>query len=76
MTGWTWEYIDDHITLPRLYAMLAYLRKWPPVYKLVAAYLDYKEPGVKEVSDKDNNDVAAEFLAAVAAVNGASSGGQ
>lgn len=70
VTGWTWEYIDNYMTLPRLYEMLTYLRKWPPVYKLVAAFIGYKEPVVlTEVESKTD-----EFISAVAQVNAAMTG--
>jgi hypothetical protein len=35
-TGWTWDYIDDFMTLPRLYAMHEYWKQWPPVHIIQA----------------------------------------
>ena len=37
--GWTWEYIDQNMTLPRLTALNKYWQKYPPVHCLIAAYL-------------------------------------
>ena len=41
-TGWTWEYIGQNMTLPRLYEMQRYWEQHPPVGDLVAAYLGYE----------------------------------
>lgn len=30
LTGWTWEYVDAHMTFPRLRAMTARWRELPP----------------------------------------------
>ena len=38
-TGWTWEYIGQCLTLPRVYAMVQYWKASPPVNEAVAAYL-------------------------------------
>jgi hypothetical protein len=43
-TGWTWEYIDDHMTIPRLSAMTRYWNQNPPVHVLVAGYIGYEAP--------------------------------
>jgi len=37
VTGWTWEYIDDYMTLPRLEALTRYARNAPPVHVSAAA---------------------------------------
>ncbi len=42
LTGWTWEYLGQHLTLPRLYEMQRYWEQHPPVGDLVAAYLGYE----------------------------------
>lgn len=39
VTGWTFEYIDDHMTVPRLRALSEYWEHSPPVHVLVAAYM-------------------------------------
>lgn len=37
-TGWTWEYIGEFMTLPRLFAMYAEWAKYPPVHVSMAAF--------------------------------------
>jgi hypothetical protein len=41
-TGWTWEYVAEYMTLPRLYALSSYWRTCPPVQESVAALLGVK----------------------------------
>jgi hypothetical protein len=41
-TGWTWEYIGECLTLPRLAALQKHWRDFPPVHIMVAAYAGYK----------------------------------
>lgn len=41
-TGWTYEYIDEFVTLPRLNALDAHWAKHPPVHMSVAAFLGIK----------------------------------
>jgi hypothetical protein len=43
VTGWTWEYINEYMTLPRLYAMDSYWESRPPTHMMVAAYLGIKK---------------------------------
>lgn len=38
----------EHVDLPMLEALEAEWAQWPPVHHLVAAYLDYKPPAVRE----------------------------
>jgi hypothetical protein len=45
-TGWTWEYIDNHMTIPRLSTMTRYWSQNPPVHVLVAEYMGYEAPAV------------------------------
>ncbi len=44
--GWTWEYIDDCMDLPRLSVIYKKWKRTPPVHIMIAAYLGYlkKEP--------------------------------
>jgi len=37
-TGWTWEYIDDFMTIPRIKDMSAYWQDNPPLHQMVASY--------------------------------------
>ena len=43
-TGWTWEYIDAHMDIPRLLAMNRHWRQHPPLQAMVQAYLGIKPP--------------------------------
>ncbi|TAN71620.1 MAG: hypothetical protein EPN17_01020 [Methylobacter sp.] len=56
--GWTYDYIDNYMTLSRLNEYQGYLKKHPPTHELVAAYLGY------EYQDKQSGNG---FLAAIAA---------
>ncbi len=38
-TGWTWEYVDENMTMPRLEELREYWTETPPVHVCVAAYL-------------------------------------
>ncbi len=40
--GWTWEYIDDHMTIPRMTAINKYQSSHPPIHVMIAAYLGIK----------------------------------
>jgi hypothetical protein len=46
-TGWTWEYIGQCMTLPRLAAMNAHWRKYPPVHVSVALFVGAGERTTK-----------------------------
>lgn len=47
VTGWTWEYIDENMTLPRLAGLSAYWESHPPTHIIAAAYagIEPKEKG-------------------------------
>ena len=58
MTGWTWEYIDEFVTLPRLDALRKYWEKTPPAHVSVAAFFGANtrstvEEPVKPISNAD-----------------------
>lgn len=62
--GWTWEYIDDAMTIPRYVALVEYWKSWPPLHQLVAAWMGYKgERKEKEAS-------LEEFIAAARMMSG------
>lgn len=67
-TGWTWEYVGQCVTLPRLHAFLEYWRSVPPVAESVAAYLGVKPaatpatPGAVAANDAKARD---EYIAAM-----------
>ncbi len=57
--GWTWEYIDDNMTLPRYYEISRQWEKWPPMHLAVLAYMGYTEkPSEDSVSKKDGNEIS------------------
>jgi len=56
--GWTYDYIDQHVTMSQLKDMSDYAKRNPPTHQLVAAYLGY------EYQDKN---AGSQFLAAIAA---------
>jgi len=41
-TGWTWDYIDENMTLPRLASLTAYWRSHPPTHVIAAAFTGIK----------------------------------
>lgn len=41
-TGWTWDYVTEHVDLVRLAALNAYWSGHPPVHAMVAAYFGIK----------------------------------
>ena len=43
--GWTWEYIDDHMTVPRYLAIQRYQKDNPPLHLMVAAYFGVGKEG-------------------------------
>jgi len=50
--GWTYEYIDQHIDIPRLISLNSYWQKHPPLHLLAAAFMGVKGAGA-EVPDQD-----------------------
>jgi hypothetical protein len=61
-TGWTWDYIDANMTLPRLYALSHYWNDNPPLHILVAAFLNVK-PKVK-AEEQSIDQLFSDFAAA------------
>jgi hypothetical protein len=51
--GWTWEYVDQSMTFPRLAALNVYWKRNPPLHQLVANYLGYngKAEKTEQVDD-------------------------
>lgn len=50
-TGWTWEYIGERLTLPRLYALQKHWATYPPTHIMAAMWCGYKEPEKVSVAD-------------------------
>lgn len=51
--GWTYEYIDDHVDIPRLRAINSYQRQHPPVHILVAAFMGVKGDAAAQPASQD-----------------------
>lgn len=43
--GWTWEYVDEAMTIQRWNAMNTYWRDHPPLHIMVAGLVGYKPSG-------------------------------
>jgi len=54
-TGWTLDYVGNHLDLPRLKTLNKYWKKFPPVHVLIASYVGYKEPAEETPASKDQN---------------------
>jgi hypothetical protein len=55
MTGWTWDYVENHITIPRLKALHKEWQRHPPLALMVAGYLGIKpkeEGSVEELVER------------------------
>ena len=65
--GWTWRYIDEEMTLPRLDAFTEYWKSNPPMHQMVATYLGYKSAEKKE-PEKDMT--LADLMSALGGGNG------
>ena len=68
VTGWTWDYIDDFVTLPRLYALNEYWIEHPPIHLTMAAFAGIKPQKKgsngkieKKLSKRDFQDMIAVF---------------
>lgn len=62
--GWTWEYIDENMTMERLASCDLYWKESPPIHILVAQYLGYtKPPGEEENTKTAEENCAALFNA-------------
>jgi len=70
--GWTWDYVDQHMTLPRLYEILAYWKRQPPLFLMVGWYLGIgsgANGGVRKFEDLSESE-KADFLGRLAAIGG------
>jgi hypothetical protein len=47
-TGWTWEYIGEFLTLPRLRAMMQHYDRHPPTHIATAAAWLERKPSIDE----------------------------
>lgn len=58
-TGWTWDYIAEHVDLPRLAALNTYWDNHPPVHVMVAAYLGIKPATASASGEQDFGELFA-----------------
>jgi hypothetical protein len=63
-TGWTWDYVEAELDLPRLLALSEYWRDHPPVHVLVATFLDYKPKARSEVNTPEEIEKFARLMGA------------
>jgi hypothetical protein len=72
--GWTWEYIDSNVTLPRLMAVLKYQANHRPVHVLLGALAAHFGISLKADQDKEGEGKPAsqlDFFAALSQMDGA-----
>ena len=41
--GWTWEYVDDYMTIPRFESISNFWKESPPVHELLGAFFLSKD---------------------------------
>ena len=58
--GWTWEYIDENMTLPRLYSIYKHWERRPPTHWMIASYFGI---GNEPEKSTDANADFSSFLA-------------
>lgn len=54
-TGWTWDYIGEFMTLPRLYAMIKHWAIYPPVHVTAALFagVGKSKPKASEAANEE-----------------------
>ena len=70
-THWNWEYIDDHMDIPRLLKMNKFWRSNPPLRDMVQAYLGIQPPDPEKDISKQSEDDADAFMREFASIGGA-----
>ena len=57
-TGWTWDYIENQMDIPRLASMNAYWAKHPPLHVMVQWFMGIEEKSVVDdlMGDDDDED--------------------
>jgi hypothetical protein len=59
--GWTWEYIDENMTIPRLNTVHTHWEYAPPVHMMIASFFGLKRPGSKKQQDAAIAELLAMF---------------
>lgn len=52
--GWTYEYIDDHMTIPRVLEINGYQKKHPALHIMVAGYIGAGSTSAKPAEIDEN----------------------
>ena len=52
-TGWTWDHVGEHMTLPRLYAMFEHWGRYPPAHISAALFAGIKPSKPAAVANDD-----------------------
>lgn len=63
-TGWTWDYIENQMDIPRLASMNAYWAKHPPLHVMVQWFMGIEEKSVAGDlmgDDADEDDLLTEL---------------
>lgn len=57
-TGWTWDYIENQMDIPRLASMNSYWAKHPPLHVMVQWFMGIEEKSVAGdlMGDDDDED--------------------
>lgn len=68
--GWTWEYVDEFMTIPRFMEMTSYWKENPPTHILVAAYMGVGTGGKQPAKTEGFSSFVADFIKAGGVVKG------
>jgi hypothetical protein len=61
--GWTWEYIDEYVTVPRLLEMAEYWRQVPPLQEAFAGFIGFK-PASTPTQEDDSDALMKDLMSA------------
>lgn len=56
--GWTWEYIENEVTLPVLESIQAAWKYRPPLHRMVASYFKIEQEPPRYATKQEVEDVA------------------
>ena len=77
--GWTWEYIDTCMTVPRLLALTEHWQESPPLHEAFAAFMDAfsgterttrRVPGGASEAGTEDTDNFGQFMQAFGGLGG------
>jgi len=65
VTGWSWEYIDESMTIPRMNELTHYWQQSPPIHLAFKhMFGDVKEPVNEKPNEEDLQGFISQFNAA------------